>query len=395
VTTVVVDLPQRDDCRGVTPLKLPSRVTTAVVNPPQRGGGLPQQGGLDPTLGMELIRNVKDRYGNPRLGRARGWLLDEVSQANIPVITEAFKVWRDHAEFALVKGVHRETGEEIRLGIKCSKRGNDVFSYRLNQKMGFLKGFEGIELFHLEDFEKNPYMPSNLLWVTLTFNPHMCSLKEAWERIGYYWNLWITNMRNKYGRIFYLETPEAFPNPEGSAYGYPHIHTVLLFEDHKFKAFPSWEKMKDGSEGWAFRILEREEIKRQGKWMAHVDIKAIQSGRALGGYLRKHMKNTHGGDDQAALTTQALLWIHRKKTYTMSKGFRQKFHESIAGKNNSKTSMMMQGTFDEADEDWSDVAKIWDWTFHGIRNFRDLDVDPEVWVHSISKKLFREMKTRA
>jgi hypothetical protein len=340
------------------------------------------------TLGMELIKNVTDRYGNPRLAHARDLLLDEVSQSNIPVITQVFELWRDHAEFALVKGVHRETGEEIRIAVKCSKRGNDVFSCRLKDKMGFLKGFEGIDLFHLEDFEKNAYMSSNLLFVTLTFNPHICSLKEAWDKIGYYWNLWITNMRNKYGKISYLETPEAFPNPEGSAYGYPHIHAVLLFEDHKFNAFPSWEKLKDGSEGWAFRILEREEIKRQGKWMAHVDIKAIQSGRALGGYLRKHMKNTHGGNDSAALTTQSLLWIHRKKTYTMSQAFRKKFHDLITGKNNSKT-LLMQETLE------GELLDVWVWTFHGIRSFRDLDLDPEVWVHSLSKALFREMKTIA
>ena len=349
---------------------------------------LPREGRGHSTLGMELIQNVTDRYGNPRLARARDLLLDEVSQANIPVIQKAFRIWRDHAEFALVKGVHRETGEEIRIAVKCSKRGNDVFSYRLKQKMGFLKGFAEINLFTLEDFDKRGYMPSNLLWVTLTFNPYLCSLKEAWEKIGYYWNLWITNMRNKYGKISYLSTPEAFPNPEGSAYGYPHIHVALLFEEHSFNAFANWEKMKDGSEGWAFRILERNEIKKQGKWMAHIDVKAIQSGRALGGYLMKHMKNTQGGDDPAALTTQALLWIHRKKTYTMSKGFRQKFHDLIAGKNNSKTSLMQETLEGE-------LLDVWVWSFHGIRNFRDLDVDPEVWVHSLSKALFREMKTIA
>ena len=361
----------------------------AGLNPPQRGEeGFSQPEGLDPTLGMELIRNVKDRYGNPRLGRARGWLLDEVSQANVPIISKVFKVWRDHHEFLLIKGVHRETGEEIRLAVKCSKRGNDVFSRRLDRRLGFLKALEGVDLFSLEDFETNPYMPSNLLWVTLTFNPHLCSLKEAWERIGYYWNLWITNMRNKYGRILHLKMIEAFSDPSGSAYGYPHVHTVLLFRDHKFRAFPSWEKLKDGSEGWAFRILERDEIKKQGKWMAHVDIKAIQSGRALGGYLRKHCKNTHGGDDPEALVSQSLLWLHRKQTYSLSKGFRSEFHDLITGMQGSKK-RLMQKTFD------GNVVDVWIWSCHGVRSYLDLGLDPEVWVHSLDKKFFKEMMTRA
>jgi len=349
--------------------------------PPREGGASSNQ----ELLGSELLKNICDRYGNPRLAAARGLLLDSVSQKNVPMITKAFELWRNYAEYGLVKGVHRETGEEIRVAIKCSKRGNDVFSCRLKEKMGFLKGFEGIELFSLEDFDKKGYMPSNLLWVTLTFNPHLCSLKEAWEKIGYYWNLWITNMRNKYGKISYFDTPEAFPNPEGLAYGYPHIHVALLFEDHSFNAFPSWEKGRDGSEGWNYRILERNEIKKQGKWMAHVDIKAIHSGKALGGYLMKHMKNTQGGNDPSALTTQALLWLHRKKTYTMSRGFRQKFHDLITGKNNSKT-LLHQKTLD------GDVIPVWIWSFHGVCSYIELGVDPGVWVKELDKKTFRDLK---
>jgi len=332
----------------------------------------------------EIFRDLLDDYGKPRLKWARNKFLQDLDQAAVPVLAEAFQFWRDFSEYLLLYGKNRVNGKELWIGVKCSKRGNDVFSRRLDRKLGFLRQLEGIDLFHLEDFEKKPYMPSNLLFVTLTFNPHLCSLKEAWEKIGYYWNLWITNMRNKYGRILHLAMPEAFPNPEGAAYGYPHIHTVLLFEDHEFNAFPSWEKMRDGSEGWAFRILEREEIKKQGKWMAHVDIKAINSGRGLARYLRKHCKNTHGGNDPAALTTQSLLWLHRKQTFSMSSGFRKALHDSIM-KLASAKNFGAQKTLDGR------ILDDWIWTAHGIRSAFELDVDPGVWVLSLDEEKFERL----
>lgn len=336
-------------------------------------------------VGDELLHNILDQRGKPRLAAARNFLLDSVCQENISGITRAFEFWKNYHEYILLMGRNLLTDEEQFVGVKASKRGNDVFTRRLDRELGFLGNLEGIQLFSLEDFEKNSYMPTNLLWITLTFNPHLCSMKEAWQKIGHYWNLWITNLRNKYGRILYLQMPEAFPDPSGAAYGYCHIHTVLLFMDHSFNTFPSWEKGREGKGGWVFRILERDEVKKQGKWMAHVDIKAIQSGRALGGYLRKHTKNVHGGDDPGALVTQSLLWLHRKKTYSMSSGFRDAFNDLISSLHNSKTSKQIDLMGEPVIE--------WVWSFHGVAAAQDLGVDPSIWVVSLDKKIFRKFVT--
>ena len=270
------------------------------------------------------------------------------------------------------------------LGVKCSKRGNDVFTERLDRKIGFMRAFEGITLFSLEDFETDTYKPSNLLWVTLTFNPSLCSLNDAWDKIASMWNLWITNMRNMYGQILTLKFIEAFPNPEGKAFGYPHIHAVLLFKDQKFNAFPLVETSKYGKTGVTYRIKERDEIKKQGKWDAHVDIKAINSGRALGGYLRKHCKNTHGGDDPAALTTQSLLWLKKKQTFSMSSGFRQELHDLITGMHDSKT-REVQETLD------GEVLDDWIWTAHGVRSCFDVGMEKDVWFMSLEEEKFNRL----
>lgn len=362
-------------------------------------------------LGSEILKNVCDQFGKPRLAESRLFFIDEFCQENVPMITRVFKLWRDFHEALIIKGVHRETGEEIRLALKCSKRGNDVFASRMEKKIGFLRSLDGISFFSPQDFDKNPTMPSNLLWFTHTFDPKICSIKDAWlgrvvpkihksgknEGLPYpahangcpcimcSWNSFITNLRNKYGRISYLRFIEAFPNPKGSAFGYPHLHTIVMFHDVSFNAFPNIEKLRDGSMGVAYRIVERNQVRSQGKWHSFVDIKAISSSRSLGDYLRKHTKNTHYGDTPGALTTQALLWLFRKQTFSMSSDFKGKLSEFIKGMHDSKNNLA-QETLD------GDVVDVWIWSCYGVRSYLELNMDPEVWVQSLSKKEFADAK---
>lgn len=349
-------------------------MTSAEVNTSKRGTE-------DSFTRWDVLSEVFD--GIPRLKHARNYF-SNLEQKDVPVLQEAFRGWRDYDEFLILHGENRVTGEKLNLALKCSKRGNDVFSRRLDKKMGFMRVFEGIDVFSMEDFEKKSYMPSNLLWITLTFDPKTCSLDEAWDKIGDMWNLYITNLRNKYGKIKVLKFFEAFPTSTSSAFGYPHIHACLLFENHKFNAFPRWEKMKNGKEGIVYRIKEKNELKNQGKWSAFSDIKAISSGRALGGYLTKHCKNTQGGDEPSALTTQALLWLKKKKTFTMSGGFREAFNDLITSLRNSK-GREAQATLDGG------VLDDWVWSCHGVKSAFDVGAGSGEWVVSLSDEKFNNL----
>ena len=373
-------------------------MSSSELNTLRRGEG-------DSSTSWEVFSELLDDAGHPRLKWARNYF-SRLKQEDVPVLSEAFKYWRDYDEFLLLHGEHRRTGEELHVAVKCSKRGNDVFSDRLDRKLGCLQELEGIDLFKLEDFEEKGTMSANLLWVTLTFNSGLCSLNEAWNKIGEMWNLWITNMRNEYGQIFVLKFLEAFPDPEGKAYGYPHIHAILLFKDHKFKAFPNWEKNKRTQEfGWVYRVQERDEIKAQGKWHSNSDIKAINSGRALGGYLRKHCKNTHGGDAPAALVTQSLLWLKKKKTFSMSSGFRRELHALITDMRNSKTSCgqkmfektcwvkkLKDGKICDVQVTLKEgVIDDWIWSCHGVKSSFDVGAEKGVWIVSLAAAKFHSL----
>ncbi len=332
----------------------------------------------------EVFRDLLDDKGNPRLSCARQLFLQDLDRERVPVLAEAFRFWRDYAEYLGLKGVNRVTGEKLFVAVKCSKRGNDVFSRRLDQKLGFLSRMEGIQLFSPEDFKPGKVVRSNLLWVTLTYNPALSSLRKAWMTYMEDWNLWITNLRNKYGKIDVLKFSEAFPDESGEAFGYPHIHVVLLFREAQFRVFPRMEEGRDGKLGLVYRIQEKFELENQGKWHSWVDVKALSSGRALGGYLRKHTKNTHYGDDQGALVTQALLWLYRKQTFSMSSGFRQNFIDLIMTMHDSK-GCQAQKTLD------GQLLDDWIWSFHGVRSALELGVDPGIWVQSLDEEKFHRI----
>ena len=331
----------------------------------------------------EFFFDLWGEGGKPRLKPTRHYF-HNLQQKDIPFLIEGFKMWRDFAEYLLLKGVNRINGKKLFPAVKCSKRGNDVFSRRLDGKLGFLSMIEGIQLFSPDQFKPSKIVRSNLLWVTLSYDSNLCTLKKAWETYMKDWNLWITNLRNKYGKIETLRFSEAFPDENGAAFGYPHIHVVLLFKEAQFTVFPRMEEGKDGKLDFVYRIQEKYEFANQGKWHSFIDVKALSSGSALGGYLRKHTKNTHYGDSQEALVTQSLLWLFKKKTYSMSSGFRKSLLDLIARMRNSKT-FWAQKTFDGR------ILDDWIWSAHGVRSAFELDVDPGVWVLSLDEEKFHRL----
>jgi len=380
-----------------------SRMTTAVVNP-SGGRGVSSI----PSLGLEIIKNCRNKMGDIRLAQARGVFLDSINEkSSIPILGEAFRQWRDQDEYLLLQGENLQTGKVKHVAVKCSKRGNDVFTRRLDSRLGFLYQLNDVEMFSPSDFDKKAYASTNLLFVTLTYDPKVASRKVAWEGqtvwkvhkrgknkgkqylahrkgcvcINCNFNRWITRLRKKYGRINVFRTLEAFPDPSGSAFGYPHPHLVLHFLDHSFNAFPTVYDKRDGSTGFCYRVKERDEIKKVGGYPFFSDIKAVSSGRSLGSYLRKHTKNTHEGDTKEALVTQSMLWLTGKRTFSLSKGFAEKLTEFIYSMHNSNRKMM-QKTLDGG------VIKVWDWTFWGVVSAERLGVSGNDWSMELDKEVF-------
>ena len=308
--------------------------------------------------------------GFPRLNKARDFL-GELKQEDIPYLMDVFELWKNYDTYLFLKGTHRETAKTQYLLSKCSKRGNDVYARRIDARLGFLKYkdnrkfFDGLDFDdHGQPLDKKKGVKTRLLWVTLTFDSKLSILDDAWrgeivtkvkqrgkniggEYLGHslrcrciqcQFNLWITNLRNEYGKINYVVFPQAYPDKNGDAFGYPHIHIILLFEEKEFNVFQTYKFDKRKKEwGFVYRIQEKKELHEQGKWLSFSDVKAIQSLSALYNYAKKHFFNAGYGDSDEATLNNSVMWFYKKKSFNMSGDFREKLSEFIRkDKHNSK-----------------------------------------------------------
>ncbi|NIO36644.1 hypothetical protein GTO27_02965, partial [Candidatus Bathyarchaeota archaeon] len=309
------------------------------------------------TKELKVWENILDRYGHPRLDVARNFFLP-LQQEDVPLLLEAFEFWQTYDEYGLIEGENQVTGERLYLAIKCSKRGNDVFASRLKRKLGFLRKWSDVKFFSLKDFNTHKTVKTRLLWVTLTYDSKKCSLHDAWLDCMQEYNLFITNLRNKYGKIDVLRFIQPFPSSEGAAFGYPHFHLVLLFQEAEFEVFPRFEADSEGKNSLVFRVKEKYEIEAQGKYHSFIDVKALKSARAVSNYVVKYAENVAYGESSKALINSAVMWLYRKQTYSMSGSFRRSYHDLMVTKQGSKVQLMLDGA----------PLEEWVWSWRGVRS---------------------------
>jgi len=279
---------------------------------------------------------IDERSRKPRLKVARKYFLP-LTQEKISLLKDVFKYWRNFTEYLVIEAENQFNGKKKHFAMKCSKRGNDVYGKKLESRLGFLKYGKNIEFFKVTDFSTNKKVTTKLLWITLTYDSKRCSLNNAWINFMNEFNLWITNLRNKYGGVWYVSFPQAFPDPKGDAYGYPHMHLILYFEDVDFTVFPTFKENKKGKHKLVFRIKETFEIKAQGKWHSFIDVKALSSMKGVLNYARKYCQNVAYGESDEAVLNNAITWLFKKKSFNVSGKFRENYNEFINSMCNSKT----------------------------------------------------------
>lgn len=219
-------------------------------------------------------------------------------------LMEIFRIWNSSNEYMLLES--KKTKK--RIAVKCSKRGNDVYKFRIDQRFRELdvlaKRLGNDRIFLIG--ENNPQ--TNILFITLTYDTKMCSQYEAWTNIGIEWNRYLSLIVRKHGKISFVRSWEAFKN------GYPHIHVVIIFKEKKFNVF----EFVNSQNKTTFRIQEKKEL--ECNWHSYVDVIAVSS---LGGalrYLTKYLRKMHGRGSGVNLT-QALSWINHKQVFSISKDF--------------------------------------------------------------------------
>jgi hypothetical protein len=238
---------------------------------------------------------------------------------SVPEIIDRYVEWVKDAEYMILSRWNKLEWKNDVYAVKCAKRGNDVYRFRVYKRFkGLCSKADDMSFFNPKD---RGVKKTRALWVTLTYDDKLCSFREAWRNIGVEFNRFMAYIRKEFGKIASCRAFESFES------GYPHIHCVLLFESTWFRVF----RDKEGK----FRIYQKE-ILAQG-WHSYVDIEAM--GSLAGGfrYLKKYLLKGIDFEkaDSKALKTLALCWAFRKRAFSVSGQFRKLLTDLIRSMHNS------------------------------------------------------------
>jgi len=248
---------------------------------------------------------MSEQVPKPRLGYYRALLSYE--NPDLEKIVEAFIYWSSFVEYLVFRRENIHTYEKTYKMAKASKRGNDVYSAKLRKRLNHLYNLPLIEFFNYKDRSKRQF--SKAIFVTLTYARNL-RLDEAWELVGSAFNRWISAMRKRYGRIEVIRCWEAQRD------GYPHIHCIALFRETEFETF-----FYNGK----WRIKEKELLTSYWKW-GFSDVFALYSLGAGVGYVLKYVTKVNNAllsekRNRNLVLSLALMWIFRKRAFSVSKGF--------------------------------------------------------------------------
>ena len=227
--------------------------------------------------------------------------------SSVPEIVESYKEWVSDIRYMILSQWNNWEFKNDIFAVKCAKRGNDVYRFRVNQRFKDLCAMAE-ELIFFNPKERG-IKKTRALWTTLTYDAKRCSFEQAWKNIGIELNRFMSFIRKKFGKVSCCRVFESFEN------GYPHIHCILLFEKIWFKVFRDKKNQ--------FRIHEKDAFK--DGWHSNIDIKAMSSLAGGFSYLKKYLLNGIDFEraDSKALKTLALCWVYKKRAFSVSGHFRK------------------------------------------------------------------------
>ena len=324
-------------------------------------------------------------FDKPRLSRCRAQL--SYDDPDLESIERAYLDWVSYPEYMVLQGEHVHTGEKRWKAVKASKRGHDVYNWRLAKRLNWVDNLPNLTFFGWKDRSRRH--KTRALFVTLTYRRDL-RLDEAWEQVGSDFNRWVSRIKKRFGAVRIIRVWEAQRD------GFPHIHAICVFEDHEFEAFN-------------YNGVWRAQDKRSLEWEhGFTDVEALASLRGGIKYVLKYLTKLHqigidgsqespkivydsrgvesrpplsGLADQASITTLSLMWIFGKRAFSVSGGLLDlitRMHNSnqIASKRVIQVDL-------EGDP-------VWVWTLKG---FWGGHIGDNAWSSDLSLDQFRKLKS--
>ena len=248
---------------------------------------------------------MSNQVQKPRLGHYKALL--SYDNPDLEKIINAFTYWSNFTEYLVFRRENIHTFEKTYKMAKAAKRGNDVYSAKLRKRLNHLYNLPKIEFFNFKD--RNRIQKTRAIFVTLTYRRDL-RLDEAWEQVGSDFNRWKSAVIKAFGKVNIIRSFEA------QADGYPHIHCIIVFRDYEFETF-----FHNGT----WRISRKRELEKYWSW-GFSDMFAMYSLGAGVGYVMKYVTKVNNAllvekRNQKDVLSLALLWIFRKRAFSVSRDF--------------------------------------------------------------------------
>jgi len=274
-------------------------------------------------------------------------------------LCDVYSEWVSQDEYLVLA----KPGSRKFVAVKCSKRGNDVYKFRIENRFKELDALAEI-LGDDRIFDINQQNPkTNVLFLTLTYDTKLCNESEAWKKVGKQFNSYISFIKRKFGPVSFVRAWEGFAN------GYPHVHMVIIFKNKFYKSplqhesdVPEFNvfEQQESENKTVYRIQEKYQFEFKDDdsraWHSWVDVQAVSS---LGGairYITKYLRKTHGYEAKTNLT-QAQMWVNRKQSFSISKDFVEQTRLVYGNLRNSNKKLEQLDLFGESiEEKWQLVG---------------------------------------
>jgi len=352
-----------------------------------------------PSPGLDLPDRILEyedlgltKNGKPRLSYAQAYFTRREMDLEDPDIRELLiglhLHWRSLPEYLIFEAENRYTHKKKWGAGLMAKRGNLIYRKNLRDRLTFIEALEDHTFFKYKD--RSRHQKTRALFITLTYDSKLANLWEAWcgvkikkqvqkgpnvgriyeaheagcRCVSCLYNRYITNLREKYGRLSVIRAWEGFES------GYPHVHMVVLFHEHEFPVFHY---------NGAWRVQGKKGSSLEAYGGGFTDVEALASLRGGIRYVTKYLTKIHGGQEPAggwtdgstlsnfmeATThgdfTMSVMWLFRKRAFSISGDFIEfttLLRNSKSGRRRPRGQLDLEG------------QSVWVWRLRGFHTGR-------------------------
>jgi len=279
-----------------------------------------------------------------------------------------YQEWVSDDNYVVLKRTD-EKGDVEYHACKARKRGNDVDVYRIGR---YVRAINDSILEYAQKGER--LCSTSAVYVTGTIDPSLVEndLEYAWEYLGYWFNLFLANLRKRCSGA----KIGVFRSWESHRSGWPHFHAILCFEDF------TWPIFQDCRSQWRVRDKDVFEDAWSYGWIDVIGLtpRTVQkNAERVVCYVAKYAaKEAVDFDYQhidswplKKLLTESILWYYGKRSFSVSRSLIESACAHDLKKPTSTIQIHLEGNLVQEPE----IV----WEFVGLVRRRDAELSRDDW----------------